>query len=591
MNGYRVDFEMGKGHEMIIDRDGGFTRGDLDELELQMLHAAPIPGLLDVEWLEIDDRITFRYLLTGRRMLTGRLQHSSFTMNDYYALLLAVVEVLDNCKHYMLRAEGVVLHENYIFVGTEWEDIGLVYMPLREGASFRSLKDALLSLAVRWTAHIERVDGAGLQKILHVLEKTEGSAAAMKDLLLTLLAGGFAAYDEKGEMSRHSSLEAGASPMPLSDEGRKPGRHDHGSLPNITNNNSAPTMDNGEYDVSAASNRLLQQSEVYNREGDGGSSTNIKGKAVFDVSSAEDRQRSSRADWIAISIAITVSAAVWRYLYLDNRSTSHLILSIGITLIVFGTVFVIRQKWKGSQSDEEEVLAGDSLPSTDARRWTSDPLEGGEDWRWNKQPLETSAGGETGSSSAWKTSQVSSESREAAAAAPGLQHFDDEEGEPPIQQDRTVLLSPKQMEDNNEHHTDRAVDRRQVRYSLERVAAGVAQNLPLSEGKTIIGRAAESADYVDNEAGLSRAHLELKVDKTGCSVKDLGSRNGSWLQGQLMVPYKKYVLQIGDEFQLAGAQGPTYRLGEKREVEAVDSKFVKVDRTQKNRSRERLNVL
>lgn len=57
---------------------------------------------------------------------------------------------------------------------------------------------------------------------------------------------------------------------------------------------------------------------------------------------------------------------------------------------------------------------------------------------------------------------------------------------------------------------------------------------------------------VDNSSGVSRAHVELSRSQSGGYViKDLGSVNGTMLQGNLLAPYKEYPLADGDTFILA----------------------------------------
>ncbi|MMZ67560.1 FHA domain protein [compost metagenome] len=51
--------------------------------------------------------------------------------------------------------------------------------------------------------------------------------------------------------------------------------------------------------------------------------------------------------------------------------------------------------------------------------------------------------------------------------------------------------------------------------------------------------------------GVSRAHLELMITKEGCTIKDLGSRNGTKLDGEEIAPYKEYPLAVGDTFTIA----------------------------------------
>ena len=54
---------------------------------------------------------------------------------------------------------------------------------------------------------------------------------------------------------------------------------------------------------------------------------------------------------------------------------------------------------------------------------------------------------------------------------------------------------------------------------------------PLKRGRTIIGRGSE-ADITINDTGTSRKHIEIRWDGERAEVHDLGSTNGSLLNGQ-----------------------------------------------------------
>ena len=84
------------------------------------------------------------------------------------------------------------------------------------------------------------------------------------------------------------------------------------------------------------------------------------------------------------------------------------------------------------------------------------------------------------------------------------------------------------------------------------------ERVAIKGAKFQIGRAEEAVDCVDLSSGVSRIHIELESGVEGCQAKDLGSRNGSMLNGRVMIPYKAYKLENGDVLQLAGSGGYVY---------------------------------
>jgi S-DNA-T family DNA segregation ATPase FtsK/SpoIIIE len=87
------------------------------------------------------------------------------------------------------------------------------------------------------------------------------------------------------------------------------------------------------------------------------------------------------------------------------------------------------------------------------------------------------------------------------------------------------------------------------------------QIISLPRGVQVIGRDAE-ADVVLDDPDVSRQHVELCVDTRGVSVRDLGSTNGSWLNGaavgQVAEPLRfESLLRLGNStLTVVGATEP-----------------------------------
>ncbi len=89
---------------------------------------------------------------------------------------------------------------------------------------------------------------------------------------------------------------------------------------------------------------------------------------------------------------------------------------------------------------------------------------------------------------------------------------------------------------------------------------GADQQIALpSSGEILIGRldAAQGVfpdldltSYGGREAGVSREHCMISRQETGYRIQDLGSANGSVLNGTRLVPHRPYPIEAGDELQL-----------------------------------------
>ncbi len=76
----------------------------------------------------------------------------------------------------------------------------------------------------------------------------------------------------------------------------------------------------------------------------------------------------------------------------------------------------------------------------------------------------------------------------------------------------------------------------------------------------VVGRHSDLADdpapdvdlspFHADEKGVSRRHLRIRCPDYLIYVTDLGSRNGTWLNGHLILPGAERLLRSGDELQL-----------------------------------------
>jgi pSer/pThr/pTyr-binding forkhead associated (FHA) protein len=81
---------------------------------------------------------------------------------------------------------------------------------------------------------------------------------------------------------------------------------------------------------------------------------------------------------------------------------------------------------------------------------------------------------------------------------------------------------------------------------------GVSE-VPLNIDRFIIGREAGSVDRVSPQTGVSRMHCEWirgHQEEGMYSLRDLGSRNGTFLNGEPLIPFKAYPMKDGDRIRI-----------------------------------------
>ncbi len=92
------------------------------------------------------------------------------------------------------------------------------------------------------------------------------------------------------------------------------------------------------------------------------------------------------------------------------------------------------------------------------------------------------------------------------------------------------------------------------------------QALPLAGGENVIGRDPRCAVWVD-ASGVSRRHARIVVTAEQASIEDLGSSNGTFVQGRRIA--RARALADGDQIEL-GAAALTFRLWSDERAEKTE---------------------
>lgn len=78
-----------------------------------------------------------------------------------------------------------------------------------------------------------------------------------------------------------------------------------------------------------------------------------------------------------------------------------------------------------------------------------------------------------------------------------------------------------------------------------------------SQSLILIGRQAGNEHHIDvdlssygAESGISRTHAAVQITYSSVFVRDFESRNGIFLNGEILFPMRDYMLQDGDELKI-----------------------------------------
>ncbi|RUT28384.1 FHA domain-containing protein [Paenibacillus zeisoli] len=571
----QTDYVRSGGTYMVLSKEEGLVPTELSRVQCGMIASTAIPHLLQLDVKEVDLKVSFHYDITGKRMLSQCMKSEKISMPEFYVLLLQLVNALDESKQYMLQPANYWLEENYLFVdgSLNFGKVFLTYIPVQEEFNSEPIQSQILSLIMKLITSVSVLEGTGVQKIMQFCGSDLFSLAGFRKLLRELLAGD----GEKNYPEAESSKRALNS--------------NHELFMNKRNQTvSQPFAKN----ASRSLHPLDPPMKSIIHE------TNMKKQEEGDNSEREEptqaKSSSSIRTYVLLGTGLFV-ALLWKLLYLDNPGTSGLYMCGGISILVIAAVIWFLSGHRpltdlGSKfkSRHEEVegnggYAGSSVEQAagDQGRWgkwnldefLNENKKTNEDtvrskswdeteWRWNDQFLVREQGVASSSYPAdaeipdFKETQSGAHSpvSYAPTKAPDLRnvnHSDDGSSSYYDQlSGKTEMLAPSRQATVLLNGQGNTGDHPQTPY-LERVeqGSGNSEKIILSGVTFVIGRSEEVVQYVERAVGTSRAHVELTIQGRKCSIRDLGSRNGTKLQGEVIAPYKEYPLEVGNTFSIA----------------------------------------
>jgi len=494
---------------MVVERDPPFARTDLNETQLRMLKECEIPGLLPMEIEECDGQVSLRYLLSGTRMLSEAMRSTRWSMAEMAGAICKLAEAMEECRLYLLDADRIRLHDEFIFVGEHWHDLKFVYLPIDVPSMHRP--DDLERLIVRWMTRVSEPDGQALQQVLRLVA-SEGFTPSV----LSRYAKQYLAETAGGSKAAPRNIPVSFSPV----------------VTPVTQHKPNPPKPSRPWDLLQPESGDLQPvSELW---GDDREPLSVNSNGGIHADSGKrDGNGLGTVDigrWriVVACIAVIAIAFSWKFIYLGHPSQQMLLFCLCLTLIVGAVALMLWNGPPNRKKAERDVMPDDpNIREIEEAFQSHSHARHDHNYERSEYPRFPAL--------------RRSEARE---EAPGLHDRDRNSEETSwisSSHDQTALL-------------DQGQSSKQQAYYLVWKTEGNSRRIPLQGNSLVIGRSSDAAQHVDEAAGISRAHLEFVRVSEQWKVKDLGSRNGTRLNDKSMAPYELYALQRGDCLTLARSQ-------------------------------------
>lgn len=443
---YGLNYEIKPNRDvsLLFTKYSPWMEHDLIPMEKSMLLSYPISRLLPLELNEMNLQISLAYKLGAKKSLSQLTHNLTIEEVDCLRILFTIVTTLVDSKVHLLNEDRYLLQESFIYVGTDYLDVHLIYLPIYEFVDKPPLPIELLNLLTFLLKKQGRAQSQRVREIKELLNAAEFQLAALKEKLLqgiTEIESSFPAssvLDHDSQLPRHPST---------------PGLKDL---------------------------MLVQSTESW---------LPLTAKEKF-----QNWRLQSSHNPMLIAATILCIGIEWVF-YSYYSSVGMLNLCLGLSLLILNIGFWLNRSLGTMDTGE--------LP--------------------NENPLVSSV-------------------EQQFPMIPAINYYEQLGNQTTLLapmnalSDATVLLSPS------------------PKAFLELRQGDETQLIKLSSDSFIIGRNEEAAQFTANWLGLSRSHIMITCLGNDYEVKDLGSKNGSFLNEESMIPHQNYRLNEGDCIKIVEKQ-------------------------------------
>lgn len=187
MNLYNLQYDYSNinGKSLIFFIGSEMGNSELSEIQVKMLQVNNIPRVLPLEIEEMDFKVRLRFNLGSKKALKYYLD--GISINQYFQLLLNIAMTIKDSKLYMLNEDNYILKSDFIFIGSNLNDIYLTYLPIKNLSDKMDFRAELLNLATELITYVNKIEGNEFQDLISFMKKGDFNIADLIERLLLII--------------------------------------------------------------------------------------------------------------------------------------------------------------------------------------------------------------------------------------------------------------------------------------------------------------------------------------------------------------------------------------------------------------------
>lgn len=511
-----------EGEEQIID------------YQVEMISNNPNPSILPVVVRRKDNTAKLYYNITSKQSLSNILKRK-LDRNEFINIMINISKIILESKNYFLSDNSFIIDDEFIFLNPQTNQVSLVYLPMQNNTDANeNFKSFLIKLAVYWADVIYTNDNL-IQRILSSTKNESFNISGFNKLLHGLKAKD---PDSQKEIRDESSRNTSQSKAEKAEESKL-----NIDMENIISVNTENPKYTFQENILSTSRTELPFANI-----PGNTARKIDIPRVDSrpkVLPLKQKQNNSKNNHNVRSAA--VSGIPGNIFLLGGAVVQLLILAVsgiiaiktggessgGDRVTTYSAVFVAAAgasflMWKKLLEKMKTAPAGSVNKVSEGKSGINNNnvinMDKFEYKKINIRPSESRADNRAG------LEGMSDSSKDTTCLADYRsegQRYDD-----------TVLLGY-----SNESFP-----------VLKSVKNGTSDEVPISKPSFIIGRMREQVDYAVDNNTVGKVHAEI-VSKNGLYfIKDLNSRNGTYINGERIESNRECQLRNNDRIAFSNTE-------------------------------------
>jgi len=498
---YKV-IELGQDHELI-------------DYQVDMIHNNQVEGLLKVDGRYVNNHLHLYYDVTSKQSLSDYMKRIEWGKNETIDFVENMMQIILRAESYLLDSSSFIIDPSSMYINTKSNDMSLIYLPIKIE---QDINQSVKRFLIQWIVY-------------DAVFKKDETETLVTQILNTIKSPHFTIrmmYEELGKIRINQNPQSIPEPelQPVI-EVKEPEPEKPSSLENMIKSTPQPIMQ-----------QSFNQPKVV--------ATNKKKKQEVTYKTKKKFKKSVLLGFVISQLCIGILFFLFGGKLLEiagEETTTYAGIALFVVAIeglIFKRVFSIESM--------EEVKIVNKMPKQ--KKLEKQGRQKKEINQKKEQVVQTVA--KFKATIQQKTSEqhvfMNKKVIQNQSSQPQIQNTPAAQRVEVSNETTLLTIQPASISNSDETVLLSATT---IKPYLTRLSSNGLERIELIKDQFVIGRQHGIVDYAVQESAIGRMHAEFSHENGTYYVKDLNSRNGTFLNEQRLIGEQRQLINTGDIIKMA----------------------------------------